>query len=158
MSCNSMNSRTDTTRVVASDEDESGPQDHDAGRDEFEVEAIVDERRVDMGAPSPAYEYLVRWQGCGEIEDMWYAVGDLQGCTEKLQSFVVSKMPIWSGRTDPTLYKAMRGGDEIQVYCTETELWYDCVVVKTFAQTRKATCAKATFRVTKTTWLRRKSK
>eukprot|EP01046_Picozoa_sp_COSAG06_P105255 COSAG06_NODE_51482_length_312_cov_0.511737_1_plen_27_part_10 len=27
---------------------------------------------------------------------MWYAVGDLQGCTEKLQSFVVSKMPIWS--------------------------------------------------------------
>ena len=54
----------------------------------FEVEAIVDERRVDSESSCPIYEYMVRWTGCTDVDDQWLSVCDLQSCKEKLDAYL----------------------------------------------------------------------
>ena len=92
----------------------------EAAADEYEVEAIVDERRVDLGS-DPArqeYEYLVRWKGFRSNEDQWMPMASLQDCQDVHTRWVndPTRPEIWSHKTDPLRWNALQPGAVLMVY------------------------------------------
>ena len=95
--------------------------------DEYEVDAIVDERRVDSGIdPSrQEFEYLVRWKGFQSDEDQWMPMASLQCCADVYSRWVDndSRPVIWNHRTDPGRWATVQAGASVAVYDDECELW-----------------------------------
>ena len=110
--------------------------------DEYEVDAIVDERRVDSGIdPSrQEFEYLVRWKGFQSDEDQWMPMASLQCCADVYSRWVDndSRPVIWNHRTDPGRWATVQAGASVAVYDDECELWRAATTTE---------CRRATWRV-----------
>jgi hypothetical protein len=104
-----------------------GDTDGDTDDDMFEVDCLVDERRVDPpnrnGAPHR--EFKVHWHGYGETEDTWLPLSSLGGCVTHLREFEAAReYTIWSRKTEPYRWGGLKPGHQVQVYNGRGhELW-----------------------------------
>ena len=57
------------------------------GEFEYTVEEIVKHRFVPDGRKKPALEFLVRWQGYGQINDSWEPDENLSYCEKLVKKF-----------------------------------------------------------------------
>ena len=113
-----------------------GDTDGDTDDDMFEVDCLVDERRVDPpnrnGAPHR--EFKVHWHGYGETEDTWLPLSGLVGgCGAHLRKFEAAReYTIWSRTTEPYRWASLCIGHQVQVYNGrghDHELWDSVVII-----------------------------
>jgi O-acetyl-ADP-ribose deacetylase (regulator of RNase III) len=130
--------------------------------DEYEIEKVVDERRVDHNCTDPEYEYLVRWSGYDDTEDWWLKLSQLGSCMQMVEAFQRSntRQLIFNSHTQPLLFSAITANAaDVSIYDKELELWVTVVVRKVHMSSIKAKRGdndKYTT-ITKQTWLRRRS-
>jgi chromodomain protein Y len=54
---------------------------------EYEIERILDIKKVGVGTKYPKYEYLVRWVGYDENDDLWQTPESLFGAQDLVYQF-----------------------------------------------------------------------
>jgi hypothetical protein len=81
------------------------------GEDEYEVEQVLDHRRVKLRGPNP-YEYLVRWTGYSPENDTWEPHANLRNAPKVLKEYwdQVSRRAADQGHTEAALSQAVSLG------------------------------------------------
>jgi hypothetical protein len=126
------------------------------GEEEYEVEAIVDEVRVDDHEPTGSFLYLVQWAGWGSEENQWMTRDELTNCNHVLQSWLnKARRPIFSLQTQPTVFSNLKVNDHLQVYDDDASRWVQCVVKQVHSKTvRLVDMDGDHFTACRQTWLR----
>jgi hypothetical protein len=65
----------DATLFPSREQERPGPVLTEVGMEEYQIEKIIDERRRGRG-----YQYLVRWAGYAECDDLWLPQRELVDC------------------------------------------------------------------------------
>jgi hypothetical protein len=107
------------------------------GAEEFEIQAIIDEVRVDDHTSVPVFEFLVRWAGCTDSDDQWLTQDELAGCQHVVQTWMTSaRRKIFSANTEPELFKVLKVSDVVQVFDNDLLVWQTGIITRVCNRSR----------------------
>jgi hypothetical protein len=107
------------------------------GAEEFEIQAIIDEVRVDDHTSVPVFEFLVRWAGCTDSDDQWLTQDEFAGCQHVVQTWMTSaRRKIFSANTEPELFKVLKVSDVVQVFDNDLLVWQTGIITRVCNRSR----------------------